>query len=81
MSLINRHFFPKVVQETKPREFMDLVKGSMTVIKYMSKFLPLSRFATYLIPDKEKKAKKFERSLNSRMRTMMLALTSEYSLN
>ncbi|GLT53613.1 hypothetical protein SLA2020_268730 [Shorea laevis] len=58
----NKHFFPKVVQEAKLREFMDLTQGGMSVTEYASRFVQLSRFAPYLIPDKEKKAKKYERA-------------------
>jgi hypothetical protein len=67
----NKHFFPRVVQEAKSREFMDLTQGGMSVTEYASRFVQLSRFAPYLIPDEEKKAKKFERGLNPRIRTMM----------
>jgi hypothetical protein len=35
----NRHFFPRVVQEVKAREFLDLVQGEMSVIEYTEKFL------------------------------------------
>jgi hypothetical protein len=48
------------VQEVKAREFLDLVEEGMTMIEYAVKFLQLSRFAMYLIPNEEKKAKKFE---------------------
>jgi hypothetical protein len=41
------------------------------VIKYAVKFLQLSRFSMYLIPNKEKKAKKFEWGLNSHIQIMM----------
>jgi hypothetical protein len=52
----NRHFFPRVVQEAKAREFLDLVQGGMSMIEYATKFLQLSRFGLYLIPTEEKKA-------------------------
>jgi hypothetical protein len=67
----NRHFFPRVVQEAKAREFLDLVQGDMSVIEYTTKFLQLSRFGLYLILTKEKKAKKFEHGLNFRIQIMM----------
>jgi hypothetical protein len=67
----NRHFFPRVVQEVKAREFLDLIQGEMSVIEYSAKFLQLSHFGLYLIPTEEKKVKKFERGLNSRIRIMM----------
>jgi hypothetical protein len=41
------------------------------VIEYAVKFLQLSCFGMYLIPNEEKKAKKFERGLNSCIRIMM----------
>ena len=59
------------MQETKAREFLDLVQGDMSMIKYVAKFLQLSRFGLYLILTKEKKAKKFERGLDPRIRIMM----------
>jgi hypothetical protein len=59
------------VQEAKAREFLDLVQGEMSVIEYTAKFLQLSCFGLYLILTEEKKAKKFKRGLNSRIRIMM----------
>jgi hypothetical protein len=59
------------VQEAKAQEFLDLVQREMSVIEYATKFLQLSRFGLYLILTEEKKAKKFERGLNSRIRIMM----------
>ena len=41
------------------------------MIEYAAKFLQLSHFWLYLIPTKEKKEKKFEQGLNSRIWTMM----------
>ena len=41
------------------------------MIEYAVEFLQWSRFSMYLIPNKEKKAKKFDRGLNSRIRIMM----------
>jgi hypothetical protein len=38
----NKHLFPRVVQETKAREFMDLTQGGMSVTEYASLFVQLS---------------------------------------
>ena len=35
----NRHFFPRVVQEAKAQEFLELVQEGMSVIEYAAKFL------------------------------------------
>ena len=56
----NWHFFPRVMQEVKAREFLDLVQGKMLVIEYAAKFLQLSCFGLYLIPTEKKEAKKFK---------------------
>ena len=61
--------------KVKAREFLDLVQGEMSVIEYATKILQLSCFDVYLIPNEEKKAKKFKRDLNSRIQIMMSFLT------
>jgi hypothetical protein len=43
----------------------------MSAIEYAAKFQQLSHFGMYLIPNEEKKAKKFEQGLNSHIRIMM----------
>jgi hypothetical protein len=55
----------------KAQEFLDFVQGGMSVIEYAGKLLQLLRFGLYLILTEEKKAKKFERGLNSRIWIMM----------
>ena len=67
----NWHFFPRVVQEAEVGEFMDLVQGKILVIEYAAKFLQLSQFGMYLIPNEERKVKNFERDLDTRILTMM----------
>ncbi|XP_041026968.1 uncharacterized protein LOC121267172 [Juglans microcarpa x Juglans regia] len=61
------HFFPSSFREDKAMEFATLVQGTMTVHQYAARFTELSRFATYLIPDEEKKARKFEQGLNEKL--------------
>ena len=41
------------------------------MIECVAKFLQLLQFGMYLIPNEEKKAKKFERGLNSHIHIMM----------
>ncbi|XP_041011311.1 uncharacterized protein LOC121255089 [Juglans microcarpa x Juglans regia] len=67
-------FFPQSLQESRARQFMDLTQGTMTVDQYATKFMELSRYASYLIPDEEKKAEKFERGLDWRIRDRVRAL-------
>ncbi|XP_035543590.1 uncharacterized protein LOC118347677 [Juglans regia] len=60
-------FFPSSFREDKAMEFATLVQGTMTVHQYATRFTELSCFATYLIPDEEKKARKFEQGLNEKL--------------
>ncbi|XP_040998429.1 uncharacterized protein LOC121244400 [Juglans microcarpa x Juglans regia] len=60
-------FFPNSFCEDKAMEFATLVQGTMTVHQYAARLTELSRFATYLIPDEEKKARKFEQGLNEKL--------------
>jgi hypothetical protein len=46
----------------------------MIVAQYAAKFMQLSRFSLYVIPDEEKKAKKFERGLNQKIRNWVMCL-------
>ena len=66
-------FRSDVVRDRKAREFSDLVQGAMTVEEYVAKFVELSRFAPYLIPDESKKVKEFREGLNDRTRPLIIA--------
>jgi hypothetical protein len=60
-------FFPQSVRQAKAHEFIDLVQGPSTVEQYAAKFIELSRFAPYLVPTEDLKARKFERGLQPRI--------------
>ncbi|KAF5477484.1 hypothetical protein F2P56_004121 [Juglans regia] len=60
-------FFPTSVQDDEAMEFANLVQGAMTVHQYAARFIELSHFPAYLIPDDEKKARKFEQGLDERI--------------
>ena len=68
------NYFPKVVREQKDREFADLVQGSMTVEQYAAKFIKLSRFGPHLILTEAKKASRFQKGLDERLRHHLIAL-------
>ena len=58
---------------TKREEFADLVQGSMTVEQYAAKFIELSRFGPHLILIEMKKASRFQKGLNERLRHHLIA--------
>jgi hypothetical protein len=43
------------------------VQGALTVEQYAARFIELSRFAPYLVPKKDLKARKFERGLQPKI--------------
>ena len=68
------NYFPEVVRERKEREEVaDLVQGSMTVEQYVAKFIELSHFGPHLILTKAKKASRFQKGLDERLRHHLIA--------
>ncbi|XP_028076744.1 uncharacterized protein LOC114278812 [Camellia sinensis] len=56
--------FPDSLREQKVLEFIHIRQGTMTVTENESKFTQLTRFATYVIPNEARKARKFEAGLD-----------------
>nr|POE76777.1 hypothetical protein CFP56_43543 [Quercus suber] len=71
--VFNRTYFLGVVRDHKAREFSDLVQRAMTVEEYAAKFVELSHFAPYLIPDESNKVKMFREGLNDRICPLIIA--------
>ena len=67
------NYFPVVVRERKEKEVADLVQVSMTVEQYAAKFIELSRFGPYLILTEAKKASRFQKGLDERLRHHLIA--------
>ncbi|KAF5477561.1 hypothetical protein F2P56_004187, partial [Juglans regia] len=67
-------FFPKVDREARAREFTNLVHGTMMVRQYAAKFAELSRFASFFIPNEEKRTRRFEEGLNHRIYERVMVL-------
>ncbi|KAF5447232.1 hypothetical protein F2P56_032800 [Juglans regia] len=55
------------ISERSIREADGRGVGTMTVHQYAARYIELSRFALYLIPDEEKKTRKFEEGLNNQI--------------
>ncbi|XP_057953926.1 uncharacterized protein LOC131148215 [Malania oleifera] len=60
-------YFPSFTHEDKVGEFTSLTQGSMTIGEYATKFVELSCFTLYMIPDEVRKEKRFEKDLQRRM--------------
>ena len=67
-------YFPESVQDEKEVEFMELIQGNKTVLQYEAKFTKLARFASHVVSNDVRKAKKFQRGLRPSIRTRMAAL-------
>jgi len=62
--MIKDHFYPISLQKAKEGEFMQLQRGSISVLEYASKFMELLRFAPAFIADERLKMNRFEAGLN-----------------
>ncbi|XP_028101470.1 uncharacterized protein LOC114300800 [Camellia sinensis] len=67
-------YVPDSLREQKASEFIHLRQGTMTVVEYESKFTQLARFATYVIPTKARKARKFEAGMDPEIKDRMEVL-------
>ncbi|XP_057953923.1 uncharacterized protein LOC131148212 [Malania oleifera] len=61
------HYFPSSVRDAKMEEFLNLTQGHLTVPQYAAKFVELSCFAPFMIPDEFRKAQRFERGLRQEL--------------
>lgn len=52
-------FIPRSMRITRAREFEHIKQGSMTVDEYDTKFIQLSWYAPYLVPEEREKTRRF----------------------
>ncbi|XP_057951019.1 uncharacterized protein LOC131145858 [Malania oleifera] len=56
-------YFPLSIREEKIEEFTNLTQGNMTVGEFVTKFVELSRFASFMIPNEARMVRKFKKGL------------------
>ncbi|XP_057962109.1 uncharacterized protein LOC131153675 [Malania oleifera] len=61
--IFSKRYYPITVRSAKVVKFLHLMQGSLIVQQYEVKFIELSRFASYLGPDEERKVRKFKEGL------------------
>jgi len=69
--MIRDHFYPISLQKTKEGEFMQLQQVNMSVLKYASKFMELSRLALAFVADERLKMNQFEEGMNLTIKETM----------
>ncbi|XP_057962334.1 uncharacterized protein LOC131153903 [Malania oleifera] len=67
-------YFPATTRVAKAEEFFHLNQGQLTVQQYAAKFMELSRFAPFMVPDEFQKARWFERGLKPRIHEQVAVL-------
>ena len=60
--------FPASARHEKAREILELKQGTMTVLKYLAKFIELARFADDYVATDIAKVRKFEDGLKLSIR-------------
>ncbi|XP_057981294.1 uncharacterized protein LOC131166736 [Malania oleifera] len=61
-------YFLATVRNAKMEEFMIPTQGQLTIQQYAVRFIELSCFAPFMVPDKARKTWKFERGLKKEIR-------------
>ncbi|XP_057981285.1 uncharacterized protein LOC131166728 [Malania oleifera] len=67
LELFFDRYFPAIVRRVKAVEFLHLTQEQLTIQQYATCSIELSRFSPHLVPDKEKKARKFEEDLRQNL--------------
>ncbi|XP_057948180.1 uncharacterized protein LOC131143827 [Malania oleifera] len=65
--LFFNRYFPFSIKKEKIEEFTNQTKGNMTVREYATKFVELSCFTLFLIPNEPREVRKFEKGLRCRI--------------
>ncbi|MQL93306.1 hypothetical protein Taro_025946, partial [Colocasia esculenta] len=71
--LFRAMFVPEHIQDKMEQEFLTLTQGSMTILEYKARFVELSKYATHIVVDERRKAKKFVMGLKPSLRSMLVA--------
>ncbi|XP_057981259.1 uncharacterized protein LOC131166699 [Malania oleifera] len=61
--ILFKRYFLAIVRSVKAANFLHLTEGLMIVQQYAVRFIELSQFAPYLVPDEERKVWNFEEGL------------------
>ncbi|XP_057953813.1 uncharacterized protein LOC131148096 [Malania oleifera] len=72
--IFDDRYFCTSVRDAKVEEFLNLNQGHMIVQQCAVKFVELSRFTPYMIPDESRKARRFERGLRHEIYEQVVVL-------
>ncbi|XP_057958493.1 uncharacterized protein LOC131151257 [Malania oleifera] len=67
-------YFPATARNAKAKKFFNLTQRHLTVRQYATRFVKLSLFAPFMVPDEYQKTTWFERVLNQRIHEHMACL-------
>ena len=73
-------YFLASARHAKAREFLELKQGTMTMLKYVVKFMELARFANDYVVKDMAKVKKFEDGLKLSIRGKIVGLLQDMDL-
>ena len=67
-------YVPATARDAKAQEFLELRQGTMTVMKYMAKFIELAHFGNYYVATDMAKVRRFENGLKLSIRGKIVGL-------
>ncbi|XP_057975932.1 uncharacterized protein LOC131163352 [Malania oleifera] len=67
-------YFPATIRAAKAEKFFHPTQGQLIVQQYAVKFMELSRFAPFMVPNEFQKARWFERGLKLRIHEQVVVL-------
>ena len=66
-------YFPKVIQDKKRKEFINLIQGNLSASEYGTRFMALSSFEPEMISSAHLKCRRFENVLQMSIRPFVVA--------
>ncbi|XP_026396729.1 uncharacterized protein LOC113291409 [Papaver somniferum] len=71
---LDTRYFPATVRDKKIIEFAEVAQNRGELVDdYPDRYIRLSRFAMFMIPDEEKSSRKFERGLGDHIRSKVVS--------
>ena len=67
-------YVPATARDAKAQEFLELRQGTMTVMKYIAKFIELAHFGNYYVATDMAKVRRFENGLKLSIRGKIVGL-------
>lgn len=69
-------FYPRLILDTKMKDFLSLKQGDMIITEYERKFMKIAKYAMSYVVDEKEKSKRFKEGLRTTIRMPVTSSTN-----